>query len=250
MRKALWVRIAIVIAFAVLLEILCRSGVIGPLTLLAPSLMVLSMLHLLTVPDTYSAIGWTVSNVVMAVAFSIIVGMAFAAYAHRHARLRAAIDPYLASYYAIPFFVLYPIFVSMFGLNRWPLVLIGIVFAMPAMVSAVLDGLDGVPPVIDKLARVHRLGKNQATVLLVIPSILPAIFTGIKLCVAYSFIGIIVGEFILSDRGLGFEISFAYTRFQGQKMYGLMLVTLLIVILANMAVRGIEKRLRRRWERA
>ena len=44
-------------------------------------------------------------------------------------RLRRVLDPLLLSYYAVPVFVLYPMLIVIFGLNRWPLVGIGFLFA-------------------------------------------------------------------------------------------------------------------------
>ena len=60
-------------------------------------------------------------------------------------RLRRAIDPLLASYYAVPTFMFYPLFIVLFGLNRWPLVAIGFLFAVVAMMLNTLNGFDRVP---------------------------------------------------------------------------------------------------------
>jgi NitT/TauT family transport system permease protein len=150
----------------------------------------------------------------------------------------------------VPFFVLYPIFVAILGLNRWPLILIGFVFAVPGMFTAMLDGLDGVPRIMFKIARMHRMSQTETALRLILPAVAPAAFTGIKLTIAYSFIGIIAGEFILADRGLGFAIADAYNRFDMKTMYGLMLIVLTLVVIVNSSVRMMEQRLRRRWERA
>ena len=76
-------------------------------------------------------------------------------------RLRRAIDPLLASYYAVPTFMFYPLFIVLFGLNRWPLVAIGVLFAVVAMVLNTLNGFDRVPVVLNKTARVMRLTRAQ-----------------------------------------------------------------------------------------
>jgi NitT/TauT family transport system permease protein len=96
----------------------------------------------------------------------------------------------------------------------------------------------------------HRMNETETALRLVLPAVAPAAFIGIKLTIAYSFIGIIAGEFILADRGLGFAIADAYNRFDTKTMYGLMLIVLTLVIVVNGSVRMMEQRLRRRWERA
>ena len=76
--------------------------------------------------------------------------------------------------------------------------MIGFVFAIAAMVIATLNGLDRVPPVLLKLARVHRMSRGAEILGIVLPAAAPYLFTGVKLALAYSFIGILAGEFILS----------------------------------------------------
>ena len=50
----------------------------------------------------------------------------------------------------------------------------------------------------------------------VLPAALPNLFGGIKLALAYSFIGVIAGEFILSSGGLGYGIAYAYESFENR----------------------------------
>jgi NitT/TauT family transport system permease protein len=165
---------------------------------------------------------------------------------HAIPRLRRACDPFLASYYSVPVFVFYPLFVSIFGLNRWPLIMIGFLFAITAMVIATLNGLDRVPPVLLKLARVHRMSRSAEGLRIVLPAAGPYLFTGVKLALAYSFIGVLAGEFILSGGGLGYAIAYAYDAFDNQTMYALMLFVLIVVTAINSALFIWEQRLLRR----
>jgi NitT/TauT family transport system permease protein len=79
-----------------------------------------------------------------------------------------------------------------------------------------------------------------------LPAAAPHILSGLKLAVAYSFIGVIAGEFILSTSGIGHEIAFAYDNFDNPRMYALILFVLGIVTLFNMAVFAWERRMLRR----
>jgi len=63
---------------------------------------------------------------------------------------------------------------------------------------------------------------------------------------AYAFIGVIAGEFILSPGGLGYSIAFAYESFENRTMYGLMLFVLLSAVLVNALLSSWESRLLRR----
>ena len=81
---------------------------------------------------------------------SLIVGSAAGLLLHKATRLRRALDPLLASYYAVPTFVFYPLFIVLFGLNRWPLIAIGFLFAVVAVIINTLDGLARIPRVLHR----------------------------------------------------------------------------------------------------
>jgi NitT/TauT family transport system permease protein len=82
-----------------------------------------------------------------------------------------------------------------------------------------------------------------------LPYAAPYIFTGFKLAVAYSFIGVIGAEFITSSRGIGYEIAYAYNNFDNPLMYSLILFILVIVVSVNMSLHAWEKRLMARRRR-
>ena len=86
-----------------------------------------------------------------------------------------------------------------------------------AVIMNTLNGLDRVPPVLLKTARIHRLGPVATALKVALPYAAPYIFTGFKLAVAYSFIGVIGAEFITSRTGIGYEIGFAYNNFDNAR---------------------------------
>jgi NitT/TauT family transport system permease protein len=111
------------------------------------------------------------------------------------------------------------------------------------MVINTLNGLDRVSPVLLKTARVLRMGRAATTVRVVLPCAAPYLFTGIKLAIAYSFIGVVGSEFILSSGGLGYQIGFAYHDFNNSTMYALILLILSFVLIVNMTLHAWEKAL-------
>ncbi len=85
---------------------------------------------------------------------------------------------------------------------------------------------------------------------MVLPAAMPGLLGGLKLALAYAFIGVIAGEFILSSGGLGYGIAFAYDSFDNRGMYGRMLFVLLVAIVANGTLAAWETRLLHRRTRA
>jgi NitT/TauT family transport system permease protein len=243
------IRLVVVLGFVGVLEALCRGGVIKKVTMIPPSEMASALWAILHSGKLTGDIASTLSNVAIALVLSVAAGFVLGVAIHALPRLRRTIDPLLASYYSVPFFVFYPLFIVIFGMNRWPIVVIGFAFAVVAMIINTLNGLDRVPRVLLKTARMHRMGRADTALRIKLPAAAPYIFTGVKLAVAYSFIGVIASEFILSGEGLGYTIAFAYNNFDNRTMYALMLLIIVLVTAVNMALYVWEQRLLERRRR-
>lgn len=241
--RAGWIRLGLIAALLLALEAACRSGRIDPVAVIPPSQMARGAWDLLASGKYGAHILLTLSNVAIACALAVVVGFALGWLLYRFPRLRRAADPLLASYYAVPTFVFYPLFIVLFGLNRWPLVAIGFLFAFVAMAMSTLQGFERVPVALRRTARAMRLSGPQEMVHVVLPSCAPYLFTGLKLAIAYSFIGVIAGEFVLSGAGFGFDIAYAYNSFDNPTMYGLMVLLLGFVGGLNMLLSAWERRM-------
>jgi NitT/TauT family transport system permease protein len=249
MRVLLYRILAVVLPVA-MLEILCRGHIIPPLTLPAPSLIALGLLGILEHGTFNAAIVKTLTNVGLAIVLAVTVGTVAGAALHRARTLRALLEPLFSTYYAIPIYAFYPLFIIVFGLGDAPQVTIGFMLAVVSMIVSTLAGLDSVPPVLGKSARVLQLGPVATIRSVTLPYAAPYLFTGVKLAIAYAFIGVIGAEFIMSNTGLGYEIRFAYDNLDNAVMYPLILLILLIAVAVNMSLDHWERILRARRERA
>ncbi len=228
------------------LELACRTGVIGRFTLIPPSEMLGKLWAILRSGAIDDEIGLTFMGVVAAAAAAVVVGFVLGAALHAWPRGRACLDPFLATYYAVPIYVFYPMFLVCFGMNRIPIVVIGFLFAVVAMLTSTLNGLDRVPPVLRKTARVLRLGRLETIRRVVLPAAGPYLFGGLKLAVAYAFVGVLGAEFILSDNGLGYQIALAFNNFDNATMYALILLVVVVVAGVNSLLLSRERAMLRR----
>ena len=245
-RRIALYRLAVVLVPVLALEVLCRTGAIAPIMMPAPSRIVRDLLVLLASGAMNAAILKTLGNVALACVLAVVVGIALGALIHRWRGLRDTLEPLFATYYAIPVYAFYPLFIVLFGLGDVPQVLIGFMLALVAVIVNTLNGLDSVPRVLGKVARVYRLGPVATALRITLPYAAPHLFTGVKLAVAYAFIGVIGAEFIMSRTGLGYEISFAFNNFDNAVMYPLILLILVIATALNMSLDWWEKILRSR----
>lgn len=246
MKRATRYRLLAIGGTVLLLELLCHTGVIDRLTMQPPSEMARDLFVLLASGSMNVAMLKTFTNVAIAAALAVVVGIAFGIAIHGYRAIRQGLEPLFATYYAIPIYAFYPMFIILFGLGDVPQVLIGFMLAVVAVIVNTLNGLDRVSRVLLKTARVYRLGPLATARKITLPSAAPYLLTGVKLAVAYAFIGVIGAEFIMSRTGIGYEISFAYNDFDNKTMYPLILLILFISVLINSTLSWWERLLMQR----
>ncbi|MFE1601330.1 ABC transporter permease [Methylobacterium sp. ID0610] len=249
MRPAPLIRFALVAGLVGALEAAVRGGLVPASAVLPPSEMAASLVELLRDGSLTGDILTSFGNVLCATLLAIGLGFAIGSVLHALPLLRASVEPLLASYYAVPTFIFYPVLIILFGVGSGAIIAISTLLAIVAMITATLTGLDRVPPVLRRTARVFGMGPVATSLRISLPAALPYLFTGVKLAVAYAFIGVIASEFILSGAGLGYAIAYAYNNFNNRQMYGLMLLVILVVAAINAALDAVDRRLQARLAR-
>ena len=234
-------QIALVAGLVALLEVLCVGGIIDKITMPPPHRIVVDFVKLMVSRRLFPEIGKTMGNVLLAFAIAYVVGIVVGTMLHGYRAVRDTLDPLFATYYAIPVFAFYPLFIVMFGLGDGPQVLIGILLGVVSVIVTTLNGLDRVPPVLHKTARIARLTPLQTALRVTLPFCAPYLLNAAKLALAYAFIGVVGSEFIMARNGMGYEIGYAYTNFDNATMYPLILLILLFSIVMNGVLTRWEK---------
>ena len=238
-------RLALVAALLATLELACRAGWIAPTSVIPPTAMVRALAALLASGSANADIAATMGRVATAAALSASGGLALGLVLHAQPRLRAAVEPVLSAWYAIPTIMFYPVLLVLFGIGAGAIIATAVLLAAVAMIGSTLTGLDRVPPVLLRTARSFRLSPAQTALRIRLPAAAPYLVTGLTEVVAYAFIGVIAAEFILSGSGLGYAIANAYNNFDNPTMYALMLLIILVVTAVNAALAALDARLRR-----
>ena len=243
MRSEAVLRFGVVALLVAAVEILCRLHIIPVDVMIAPSQMAAELMKILVSGEYSADIISSIANVLISTLLSVTLGFVAGLIIYSAQSLRAALEPLLASYYAVPTFIFYPVFISLFGVGSGAIIAIAVLLAIVSMITATLNGLDRIPRVLRKTGRIYRMSRIKTALMIELPSAAPSLFTGVKLSVAYSFIGVIASEFILSGSGIGYAIAYAYNNFENRHMYALMLLVILLVTGVNTLLNGIDRRL-------
>lgn len=144
--------------------------------------------------------------------------------------LERALSPLLVASQAIPVVALAPLLVIWFGPGMFSKVLIcSLIVFFPVLINTVV-GLRAVPKSLGDMMRALHANRWQVLWHLEIPAALPVFLGGLRVGATLSVIGAVVGEFVGSDRGLGFLINI------GRGQYDTALVFVAIFSLVFMAL--------------
>jgi NitT/TauT family transport system permease protein len=139
-------------------------------------------------------------------ALSIAIGVPLAVLIAASPLLRNTIYPLIVVTQSVPKIAIAPVLIMFVGVGEMPKISIAFLVAFFPIVVDTATGLNAVPPELVELSRSLKASRLQEFVKIRFPTAIPFIFSGLKIAVALSVVGAVVGEFVQADRGLGYLI--------------------------------------------
>ncbi|HOV37273.1 MAG TPA: ABC transporter permease [Spirochaetales bacterium] len=198
----------VVLGFFLLWEFAVWIFHIPQFILPAPS----TALNHLFIPRADANYNWLyhISSTVLAVGLSFLVtslaGILIASALAWSNRLKEIVLPAFVFINSLPIIAIAPIILLWMGYGVVTNIVIAFLVGFFPVVINTLTGLEAVEEDLLDLVRYLHASKLQIFIKIRIPNALPYIFSGLKICSTLSIMGAIVGEFIASDRGLGYII--------------------------------------------
>lgn len=176
-------------------------------------------------------------------ALAIAAGVTLGALIGRFRALDYILDPYISFIYALPSVALLPLYVIWLGIGRSSQVAIVVTISIIPVLLNTIAGAKQVSPELIDVARNYEATRLEILRGVVLPSMLPHIFTGINVGIGAAFIGTILGEMLLVVRGLGgLVIEFSGT-FEPNKMMVPLMAIVCLSVLLQAALRIARRRL-------
>jgi len=169
----------------------------------------------------------------------VMVGFWFA----RQPRVAAVFDPYVKMGNALPRVVLAPIFTLWLGLGIWSKVALGVTLVFFIVFFNVYQGVKEVSRTVLDNGRMLGMSERQLMQHVYWPSALSWMFSSLHTSVGFAVVGAVVGEYLGSAAGLGYLIQQAEGVFDVAGVFAGMFVLSVFVILIDMVVTMVERRL-------
>jgi len=115
-------------------------------------------------------------------------------------------DPVLGTLYSVPKITLYPLILLAFGLGVSAKIAFGVIHGLFPIAIFTMNAIRNVAPVFRRTALVMRLGPLATAATIMAPAALPEILAGIRIGVALTLLGTLIGELFAATSGLGFAL--------------------------------------------
>lgn len=204
--------LALVAAIA-LWQIVSVLHVFPPIALPSPVAVWKALVLLLTqgygghglLADIWISFVRIVIGFVGAVLLGVPIGLAMA----RSALVFKIIDPFMQFIRPVPPLAYIPLLVVWFGIGELPKVLLILVGTLPVIIIGTISGVKGTPDLRLSVARTLGASETQIFRYVILPSVLPEIFTAMRVGIGVAWTCLVAAELIAADVGLGWLVQYA-----------------------------------------
>lgn len=223
--KVLGTQIFILISAVILWEVAGRLGWIDSFITSQPTRIWKSLINLHNEGTLYYHIAITVAETVIGFVSGTILGTLVAIYLWWSDFAAEVLDPYLVILNALPKVALGPILIVWIGNGAPAIIAMALLVSIIVTILGVYSGFAQVDP--DKIKLLKTFGATKLQILqkAILPASIPTIISALKINVGLSWVGVIVGEFLVSKAGLGYLIVY------GGQVFKLDLVMTSVIIL-------------------
>jgi NitT/TauT family transport system permease protein len=172
----------------------------------------LTAIHRLVIPQPSANYYWlvhikaTLVEVLLSFIVTAVVGIFIAILISWSKRIRDLLLPFFVFVNSLPIIAVAPIFLLWMGYGMATNILIAFLVSFFPIVINTATGLDEVEEDLLDLVRYLKASQWQIFFKIRFPNALPYIFSGLKISSTMCVVGAIVGEFLASDKGLGYII--------------------------------------------
>jgi NitT/TauT family transport system permease protein len=211
----------------------------GPLRIFREIVLQREILLDNAVPTTVETIGGFLLSVVLGGLLGLLMSWSRAA--------RDALYLNVLFFQLIPKVAVAPLFMIWLGIGWQARLAIAVFIAFFPIVLSTIAGLNAVDRELVRLCQSLTASKRQIFFQVRLPSSLPFLFNGMKISMTFALIGVIVAEFITSERGLGYIILFAGAHLDTALMLSAIVILCVVGLLLYAAVAGAENLVMRRY---
>lgn len=182
----------------------------------------------------------TLYETLIAFGISVGVGSAVAILLYLFTPIRKIFEPYLVVFNSLPKIALGPLLIVWVGAGTKAIVLMGILICIVITTMTMLSSFCAIPE--EKILLLKTMGANRFQILfkLILPHALPDFISVLKIDVGMAWVGTVMGEYLVSQAGLGYLINYGGLVFNLDTVMAGIVVLCVLASLMYFAVAALE----------
>jgi len=220
---------------------LAAGPLIDPFFVSEPSAVFAKLRDWIIRGELFAHLGITLYATVLGFVIGSVTGFATGFVFGRYERIGAIFDPYITAIYCLPKIALAPLFIMWFGIGIESKIAMAAVIVFFLVFLNTYSGVRDVNPIHIHGTRIMGAGEWQLLINVIAPSAAAWVLTGLKVSVPYALIGAVVGEFMSSNRGMGFMIAQSSAMFDTAGVFAGLVVLALVGGIINEGLKRLER---------
>lgn len=224
-QRIILIRILLLIVLIAAWEIGARSGALNAFVFSSPWRMTKTFWNMAADGTLFLHIGITLGETLLSFLITMLIGVVIAVLLWCSRSLSDILEPYLVMLNSLPKSALAPVLIVWLGNNVRTIIVAAVSVAVFGCIMTLYTGFREIDE--DKLKLIRTLGggKREIITKVLIPGSIPLIVSSMKVNIGLCLVGVIIGEFLAANYGLGYLIIY------GSQVFKLDLVMMSIVIL-------------------
>ncbi|MCF6138368.1 ABC transporter permease [Pseudalkalibacillus berkeleyi] len=245
-RSVFFTQFFLFVLFITIWELASIQAWINPLLFSSPSKILTLLINKLEDGSLLIHVAVTTGETLASFIIATLLGTAVAAILWWVPFISKVSDPYLVVLNAMPKVALGPILIVALGPGYVSIIAMGVLISFIITTLVVYAAFHETDQNYIKVVETFGGNKSQVFREVTFPAAIPTIISTLKVNVGLSWVGVIVGEFLVSKEGLGYLIIYGFQVFN----FTLVLLSLLVIaVLATFMYTGVgmlERKLRKR----
>ncbi|MFT4084999.1 MAG: ABC transporter permease [Nocardioides sp.] len=173
---------------------------------------------------------------------AIVVGLLLGLLIGWFAAVQSMLDPFVHFLNSTPRIALAPLFVIWFGIGVWSKVAVIFFGAVFPIIITTTAGVKNLDPALLRAARAFGASNLQLFRTVALPGAVPYIISGLRMAVAHALTGVVVGEYIASNAGVGMMMMKASQVYDTPTVFAGVIIIAALGLAFTQAFAALEKR--------
>lgn len=241
-RKVMLLRVSLLLLIIGLWEAAAALQWIDPFIMSSPSRIVRTIGSLYNDGVLFMHIGVTLWETVAGFSLGTLLGIGIAIVLWWSPVVARTLDPYLVVLNSLPKIALGPVIIIWVGAGEGAIITMALLISVIVTVLSVLNGFMDVSEEKIMLMRTFGAKRLQILSIVILPASVPSIISALKINIGMTWVGVIVGEYLVSKAGLGYLIVYGGQVFKLDLVMASILILAVVAALMYIAVAYVEKR--------